>query len=285
MDVESDNNHQKMEIDGVEDELPAVVVEQLSLETINMECFLLILDRLDSNSLMELCGVSDNFRNNICLYQHILSNKLFKFDELDDVSVLNQIYLSYEIRTSYFLSLQLMPVFTNFGQFICKLEVNEYILIHDIFVKKFNQLLDVFIKYLVPGNLTELTIDFGILKLDRELLRSALPYFSNLKFLCFKGWGDDDYRRSQEYFLDEVIGNARQLKSLDIRHLRTAGKWYRFQHLINLEHLTFIFIDLIKFADFRQFIEKRPALKTMVLSIDSVHRQVSIFYVTFAVLW
>lgn len=274
-----------MEIDGMENSMPAVTVEQLTLETINMECLLLILDRLDSNSFMELCAVSDNFRNNICLYQHILSNKLFKFDELDDVSVLNQIYLSYEIEVSYFLSLQLMPVFTNFGQFIRKLEVNEYTLIHDKFISKFNELLNVFIKYLVPGNLTELTIDFGIYKLDRELLRSALPYFSNLKFLCFKGWGDDDYSRSQEYFLDEVIGNARQLKSLDIRHLRTAGKWYRFEHFINLEHLTFIFIDLIKFADFRQFIERRPALKTMILSLDSVHRQVSVFYVTFVVLW
>lgn len=136
-------------------------------------------------------------------------------------------------------------------------------------------MLDAIIVHLRPGHLTELSISFGIVNIDRELVRSALPYFSNLNFFCFSACGSYEFSRSQEYFLDEVIGNARQLKSLDVRHLRTAGSWYRFEHLVNLEHLTFIFIDLIKFAEFGQFIQKRPSLKTMVVSIDSVHRQVS----------
>lgn len=170
-----------------------------------------------------------------------------------------------------------MLPFTNFGQYIHKLDVNEYNLIHDKFVKKFNRMLDAIIVHLRPGNLTELSICFGIVNIDRELVQSALPYFSNLKYFCLSACGSDEFSRSQEYFLDEVIGNAHKLKSLDVRHLRTAGSWYRFEHLVNLEHLTFIFIDLIKFADFRQFIEKRPALKRMVVSIDSVHRQVSLF--------
>lgn len=57
-----------------------------TLETIDLECFLLILDHLDSSSLMKLCQVNDQFQSNVFSYKHILSSKLFKIDEFVDVS-------------------------------------------------------------------------------------------------------------------------------------------------------------------------------------------------------
>lgn len=146
---------------------------------------------------------------------------------------------------------------------------------HEKFTKRFNRLLDAIVVHLVPGHLTELTLGFGIVNIDRDLVRRAIPFFTNLQHFCFNACGSNEYSRAQEYFLDEIIGNSHQLKSLDVRHLRTAGNWFRFKHLTNLEHLTFLFIDLIKYADFRQFIQCRPALKTLVLGIESVHHQVS----------
>lgn len=58
----------------------------LTLETLNMECFLMIVDHLDSQSLMDLCDVNEQFEANICAYEHIFKSKLFEVDEFIDVS-------------------------------------------------------------------------------------------------------------------------------------------------------------------------------------------------------
>lgn len=62
--------------------------EKLTLESLNFGSFLMILDHLDSNSLMELCQVNSHFRNKVFVYKHILSNKLFEIDEFVDVSLI-----------------------------------------------------------------------------------------------------------------------------------------------------------------------------------------------------
>lgn len=128
--------------------------------------------------------------------------------------------------------------------------------------------------HLVPGNLTELTLRFGVIKIDKDLLKNTLPFFCNLNFFSLSACGSDDYSNAQEHVLSEIIGNAEKLKSLDVRYLRTAGKWFQFKHLKNLQHLTFLFVELTTYADFRQFIQSRPALKSLVLSTESVHHQV-----------
>lgn len=143
---------------------------------------------------------------------------------------------------------------------------------------KFNRLIASVTANLVPGNLTELTLRFGVVKIDNDLFGSALPYFCNLKRFTFSACGSNDYSHAQEHVLDEIIANAHQLISLDVRYLRTAGNWYRFSHLKQLQHLTFLFVELTTFAPFRQFIQSRPTLKTLVLSTESVHHQVSVFF-------
>lgn len=158
---------------------------------------------------------------------------------------------------------------------ICKVDVNHYNFPREKYSQKFNGLLKTFTTYLLPGNLTDLTLRIGIIKVDKDLLNSALPYFRNLKRFSIWSSGSDDYSRAQEHVLNEVIGNAHQLNTLEIRYIRTAGAWFAFEHLKNLEHLTFLFVELIKFMDFRQFIQKRPALKTFIMSTESVHHQVS----------
>lgn len=128
--------------------------------------------------------------------------------------------------------------------------------------------------HLVPGNLTELTLRFGVIKIDKDLLKNTLPFFCNLNFFSLSACGSDDYSNAQEHVLSEIIGNSEKLTSLDVRYLRTAGKWFQFKHLKNLQHLTFLFVELTTYADFRQFIQSRPALKSLVLSTESVHHQV-----------
>lgn len=140
---------------------------------------------------------------------------------------------------------------------------------------KFDRLMESIVEYIVPGNLTELTLRFGIVKSDNGLFARAVPYFCNLKRFTFSGCSSDNFSRAQEHVLDEIIGNAHQLTSLDVRYVRTAGNWYRFSHLKQLNHLTFLFVELTAFAPFRQFIQNRPTLKTLILSTESVHHQVS----------
>lgn len=154
--------------------------------------------------------------------------------------------------------------------------MNEYNFLHGKFSSKFNRLLENVVSYLVPGNLTELTLRFGVIKIDKDLLDSALPFFSNLKYFAFSACGSDDFSKAQEHVIAEIIGNAPKLTSLDVRYVRTAGKWFQFNHLRNLQRLTFLFVELTAYVNFRQFIQSRPALTSMVISTESVHHQVII---------
>lgn len=141
--------------------------------------------------------------------------------------------------------------------------------------QQFNALLKQITGHFVPGNLTDFTLSMAIIKVDSDLLNSSLPYFRNLNRFALWGSGSDEYYSAQEQVLYAIIGNAHQLKTLEVRYLRTAGQWFEFEHLKYLQGLTFLFIELIKFVSFRQFIQSRPALKSFVMSTESVHQQVS----------
>lgn len=140
---------------------------------------------------------------------------------------------------------------------------------------KFNRLLEAVTLNLVPGNLTELTIQFGVMNIDKVLLRSALPFFCNLKKFTYSACGLKTYGQAQEHVLTEVIGNSHQLTALDVRYVRTSSSWLRFKHLKNLQRLTVLFVELSAYSAFRQYIQSRPSLKSLVLSIGSVHHQVN----------
>lgn len=105
MEIDANNNDNEPEkMDGINSELPAdVAAQQITLETLDMERFLMILDYLDSDSLMELCAVNDNFRSNICSYKHILASKLFKIDEFEDVSCGCCHFIVYQFKVGNFL--------------------------------------------------------------------------------------------------------------------------------------------------------------------------------------
>lgn len=62
------------------------VPSKLKLNTLNMECFLNILDHLDCQTLMNLSHVNDQFRANVYAYEHIFKSKLFELEEFVDVS-------------------------------------------------------------------------------------------------------------------------------------------------------------------------------------------------------
>ncbi|XP_031622480.1 uncharacterized protein LOC116340236 isoform X2 [Contarinia nasturtii] len=220
-----------------------------TLDSLNLDCFLMILDHCDAWTLMNLCDVNQKFRNKVCAYKSIFASKLFDIDEYTEVE----------------------PIFEEFGQFIGKLDVSEYSICYAKFSMKFNSLLKTIKDYSVPGNLTEFIISFDIVKINKRLLNSALPYFANLKHFSYNG--QFNYSHAQEHVLNEIIGNAHQLTSLDVRYLRTAGNWFGFKHLKNLERLNFLFVELIKFEPLRQFIQNRPPLRSLALSIDTVHHQ------------
>lgn len=84
MENNSNNNEKVLKIGA--DQHVRDDMNQPTLTSLNMECFLMILDYLDSKTLMDLCEASDQFRKNICFYKHILSRKLFEIDEFVDVS-------------------------------------------------------------------------------------------------------------------------------------------------------------------------------------------------------
>lgn len=89
--TDSNNQNEIEQSDEINNNESAIVCKtnenhKLKLESINLECFLLILDNLDSASLMELCQVNGQSRSNVLSYKHILSSKLFKIDEFVDVS-------------------------------------------------------------------------------------------------------------------------------------------------------------------------------------------------------
>lgn len=60
---------------------------ELKLDTINMDCFLNILDHLDWISLLDLSDVNEQFRTNIFAYEHIIKSKRFEIEEFIDVSL------------------------------------------------------------------------------------------------------------------------------------------------------------------------------------------------------
>lgn len=91
MESNSNNRNKIEQSDEINNNDSAVVCKtnenhKLTLESMDLECSLLILDHLDSASLMELCQVNGQFRSNVLTYKHILSSKLFKIDEFVDVS-------------------------------------------------------------------------------------------------------------------------------------------------------------------------------------------------------
>lgn len=88
MEVDSNNNKKLVKHDrnthkrrdNIDDD------PKLTLDTLNIDCFLMILDHLDSQSLMSCCDVNKEFRANICAYEHIFKSKPFEMDEFVDVS-------------------------------------------------------------------------------------------------------------------------------------------------------------------------------------------------------
>lgn len=263
------NNNADVAAKAVEKSAPVV---DSTLAALNQDCFLQILDYLDAYSLMHLCQVNKQFQANICAYKHIFGSKLFDINEFDDVSVINPIG-DYKFMISLFV-FKIRPILSDYGPFIRKLDANEYNLLHEKFSQKFNSFLRNIVSNLVPANLTQLTLRFRVVKLDQNVLDSALPFFVNLEHFSLFSSGLNDYSGAQEHFLDQVIGNARQLKSLDLRYLRTAGRWYRFDHLRHLQSHTFLFVELITFANFREFIQSGPMLRSLIISTESVHHQV-----------
>lgn len=67
-----------------------VISSKLRLDTLNMECFLNILDHLDSQTLMNLSHVNEQFRANVFAYESIFKSKLFEIAEFVDVSFISQ---------------------------------------------------------------------------------------------------------------------------------------------------------------------------------------------------
>lgn len=93
METDSNNNIEMLKTDDFVNEPMSIDTtdeynEKITLESLNFGSFLMILDHLDSNSLMELCQVNDHFKNKVFVYKHILSNKLFEIDEFVDVSLI-----------------------------------------------------------------------------------------------------------------------------------------------------------------------------------------------------
>lgn len=95
MDIDSNNNDLEMVntnefasktsiLNAIEDST------KLTLESLTLPSFLDILDYLDSDALMELCKVNNEFRKKTLLYKHILSSKLFEIAEFVDVRLMGK---------------------------------------------------------------------------------------------------------------------------------------------------------------------------------------------------
>lgn len=113
MEIDSNNNIEIVKTDEFVNESLFIGTadednEKLTLESLNFGSFLMILDHLDSNSLMELCQVNDHFRNKVFVYKHILSKKLFEIDEFVDVSLILK-------KNKHFLLHGLLFVFFRFA--------------------------------------------------------------------------------------------------------------------------------------------------------------------------
>lgn len=85
---------------------------EFKLDTINMDCFLNILDQLDWCSLLDLSEVNEQFRAKIFTYEHIVKSKLFEIKEFIDVSLSKSINIIHVLEVNR-INLQFSTAQTN----------------------------------------------------------------------------------------------------------------------------------------------------------------------------
>lgn len=224
-----------------------------SLETLNLNCLLEIFDYLDADSLIALCDASDYLKECIFEYKHTLGNKWFRM---------------FDTECIHFLS-----TFRKYGPCIRKLDVDHYG-IQKILPKrldKFNFFVKSVTDYLTPGNLTHLNINFPIRVFNQLLLQCARPFFRNLISFSYGSYAS--HTGNQDQMLLEVIGHARKLRQLSICNTITSCDWLQFKHLLRLDAFTFRFNRLTTTRHLKEFIERKPRLKSFVFSAPLVHRQ------------
>lgn len=220
-----------------------------TIETLDLNCLLKIFDYLEVESLTSVCDVNEFFKERVLQYNHILSTKWFRMSEY-----------------RHFL-----PTFVEYGHLIRKLEINDYAVQRPC-PDKFSYFVQSVTSYLTPGNLTELSLQFGIRVINEDLMKSARPYFCNLTSFAYSAIHSPNTAK-QDHMLEEIIGHARNLRNLSICDTRTSCQWLRFDHLMDLEAFTFRFNRLTTTANLQAFIEREPRLKSFVFSSTSVHRQ------------
>lgn len=219
-----------------------------TIETLDFNCLLSIFEYLDSESLIIMCEVNDHFKKCVLQYSHILQKKWFRMEDKHSFA----------------------PIFRDYGRFMRKLEVtygNEDL--PDI--DKYAHFLKGVTSYLMPGSLTELKIETPIHKVSKQLMESARPFVCNLKTFSFRTLEDCRHRHDQ--VLDELIGHAFKLQNLSVCYTSTSCQWLRFDHLIHLERLQIRFNRYPTVERIREFIERKPYLKSFDFSALPIQRQ------------
>lgn len=94
MDTDSNNNNLEMantkQFVSKTSIVNSIDSRKLTLESLALPSFLDILDYLDSDALMELCKVNNEFRKKVLCYKHILSSKVFEIAEFVDVRLMGK---------------------------------------------------------------------------------------------------------------------------------------------------------------------------------------------------
>lgn len=160
-----------------------------NLSTLNVDCLLLILDYLDSESLMKLCEVNKYFNDVVSLYKHVLNSKLFNIQE-------HQL---------------IRPIYTNFGKFIRKLDLtimSEGTERSRDVKNRFNDMLELMIEHFDPNTLIDLTLRLEHISINKDLLQRALPFMRKLEKFALYHIQSGEYSRSLDHILNEIIGKT-----------------------------------------------------------------------------
>lgn len=168
-----------------DDEQPPI--ETWNLDTISPEVLLVILDYMDSDSLMELCDVNEYFDGIVRMYKHVFRLKMFRIEE-------------YEL---------IRPIYTNFGKFIGRLDLcllSGTLALPRGYKHRFNDTLQLIMDHFEPNSLVDLSLSIGRVLVNKGLLHRALPFMNNLE--QFKIYlGINGYSRRMELLVDDIIGN------------------------------------------------------------------------------
>lgn len=231
---------------------------------LNNQCFLKVFRYLSISDLFALCEIRLHLKELIC--ESVINERLINFDELPDIS--------YD------------KVFAMFGKYMVKMKIGEKNVQNvELNHSKFDEILLQIQKHCNKDGLRHVQFECceSTTIISEAVLNDALPFLRNIESFemnesmsSFVNGRLDGHQyilnKSVNTFIDSVLVNALQIKSIKFQHFRVNGSWLALDHMKNIETLSFTSCNFEKNPCLITFMQKMPALISFTWLNSSVDR-------------